>query len=548
MSDVYPFERGPFPYDLKLWDYYYSLWADRRWVHRRVDNIGASQSSTWSDIKITFDINAAVLEATARSYRISPEERLLLPLMTLPKSHMLGFEAEMNGKVQSLAGNDDSARIAQAISFCSFLKSHPVYQEDFKTCYKKLAEDTYRAFKDSSARSLSAIAGQQIAIARQHSQESKSLAKEAAELISESENFSSPEKLKYLVSRIEKLTKEMLSANTYARLLVNFIQHLNSFWGTTNSPIADHALIVLKSDRVPASSNAMLTLNFLKPHGSKLGKKFVGRSHKVIQYRESLLGSHFENRYHIRIQVPPTLRIVSARRVAEEKNPRIIDNFNLPPNDWILGGQDDRVEIHDRKLAQFPSNGTNCRKHYALIQVEPYPHVFYTKAAYTVSALLAFLIFTDWYSFKPIDIVPASVALAALFVGVPKLLGRATEDSLTESILSRMRQGLSSLVAISLASGIVRQLSDPVVQRILSDISDLQASDHGFSIIGALFTGQSFSIDFWPASFGVVGIFLWLFSCSLCVLYFGWLSTAYSFYRWNSRKASKLFSAKETSL
>src|SRR5699024_8884738 len=104
--------------------------------------------------------------------------------------------------------------------------------------------------------------------------------------------------------------------------------------------------------------------------------------------------SHFENRYHIRIQVPPSLRIVSVKRVAEEKNRRIVDNFNPPPNDWVLDGQDDRVEIHDRKIARSPSDAINYKKHYALIQVEPLPHVFYTKAVYTVLALLGFLLFT----------------------------------------------------------------------------------------------------------------------------------------------------------
>lgn len=565
MPTSYSFEKGPFPFDLQLWNFYYTLWTDRRWVHRRVDTIGSSEPSPWMNIEISFDINSAILEATAAAYNISPNKRLLLPLMLQPRTHLLGFEADLNGRSQSLASNDDSARMAQAISFASFMEKRVIQLDSFKYHYEALAADTYLAFKDSSAKLLQEKIAENIEKANQLIDQSTELEKQLTDNSLEHATSAA------LLTEISEVTEKMRAHYTYAGFLNDFIAHINSgvLWRETGNPLQGYRIIVLKVDRMHASSNAILNLRFLSPQTNKtsLNPLSFRRNAKTIYYRQSLLGTNFENRYHIRIKVPPGLKIVSAERNVVGRNPRIIDNLNeIEKIHEKFGGQDNVREWHDTQLRKTSTSPVGPERCHALIRVEPDPRIFYSKALYTIVALLAFLFFAFSADLSSADIVTSSVALAALFIAVPKLLGRAEhEDFLTARILSCMRVALGFLITFCFIVGIGRQafnnksflfdgqspLTASEISECLSRISEavlkLNSDPDGANgeIIGEsrIYCGENmttWSSD--PSTYSNVFDLLFILAILGCILYACWMLGAILIYIYRLRKATSHYS------
>lgn len=534
-NSAHSFELGPVEFNKSLWEYYYFLWTDRRWIHRRVDTIGSTDSSHWTNVDISFDINGAVLEATTKAYRLSDNERRPVPLMLHPKTHLLSFHSELNGAEQSLAGADDATRITQAISFYSFLREHPELTNQFERHFQQLANDTYQSIKSASVKELS----------------------EKIEIyIAETDNYL--DQLARSSAAEEKITpnqSQTLSWETavelaeYAVLLSIFISHMNSFWGKSANPLQGHSLIIVKVDRLSPAKNATLKLRFVKPHGEKLGTKVLGHQHKTIQYRESMLGSHFENRYHIRIDVPSSLKIVSVTTVEEstEKSTDQHAKKKLSPgqNGWIIGGQGNHIEIHDRKISNHPSNRSDATSRLiAQFEVEPKPQAFYTRASFAVFALILFLLFTDLYHSSSAEILTASIAIAALFVAVPKLLGRDTEDSLTANILSRMRLGLSVLTGICFTAGLYKQLLLPPILHQLCEgethsDSCAPSAPAENSLVTFLISKDKVSEFVAHIPWIPIGNILWATSLLLCIAYFLWIIIALCVYYSRSRKSAK---------
>lgn len=464
------FEEGPIDPVMERWERSYALWDDRTWITRRVDAIEFESSNTIKTT-ISFDIDLAKLNQILNNLEsCDPNtEAIALPLLIQESQPFLNINLTLNGNSQSIQGGDQSARFSQEILFHHYVKvSGRCSSEKLRKYFAQVSQLTYDSFKDSAP-----------------------------------------------VQRCQDTSDG--EWNFYEELLGENIDDIPGF----GLLISGSHILLAQIDRLPPGQNCVLKLELYRPYDRSKSFRVNRTSNKKIQYPYSLLGTSRENRYHLRIKVPPTLSVVhidesdiarirphKQRRGFERQHPlkRLSNILVLPATrillslfstpiesqprnrSWDVSNAGCDISVHDR--AGIPRRksgvdtktqetwiGSNSRKHeidpnlklfqlgaegrLLKIRVEPQFRSYYGKYLLACAILSAFLVFSIAARWSPFEFVVFILSVCAFFVSFPSLFTVQNEDDFTSSIFLPFRLCLGFLVTLVLAGGAAAQISAP---------------------------------------------------------------------------------------
>ena len=458
--------------------FYYELWHDRSWINRRIDEVKIiSEDAT--ETKSTFDLNIERLNELAVKHGIADSDRLVVPLLFQPRMPLLRVDIDLNGIPQSLAGTLQSASVSACICVHDILEHlttdssdeqfdrfyEPLYSWLIDGNMSKMYKDLNRILRDSDGSNLS----RSWDVERWSDLEYSYIAVVCLDRLHRSQNA----KLTCIFSTMYSKA-ESAEPSHFTPAAVDYYNAAESITTEPDMPESIRAVTAASSKRRLPSKLAVLPSKII--HAAEVSKLWLLPRSRDIPFMipGTQLGTGFEERYHLKFQVPDGLLITSLSIYEEGIGPdRAILERPVYAHEKYAAGRccclacawsdavnarvastSNSLEIHD--LTKTRSGGTG-RKYEIRIGMEPDPRIFKLPAVLCLYLLLLYTIIVRVATWSLPDLAVFTLTAAAFFVALPFLFRRYREHDFTSIALRRLRRVLGVLVATCLTGGLFNQ-------------------------------------------------------------------------------------------
>lgn len=366
--------------------FYHSLWYNRNWIYRRIDEIHIIKSDQYK-IKSTFDLDIGYLREKLKINK----QQVALPLMSLVRSPILDIDVDLNGIPQSLAGSSISANITR----CILLQD---IEANIKLNYnsrKWLSSILYKWLLSGNERILQDANAETEAVIRYYHHVNR-----GRTITPEDENKLRIEK-KNLGLKIKSLNflmgESSLDMNDKPNLISNKYKLKDVFIAVV--------LINLPENIQRAKLTFTVTFSVIQDNENKwVDYVFPFFPAKDTPYKiaGTLLGQGTEERYHCRINAPKGHYITKVEIFTNDNSKKTIPIKGTHDNLNRQNGSEQ--DIIDLRIGSFPENTTYLeikdetqvgKGRYTetnlAVYFEPFAHIFMTRAYVSILLLTVYL-------------------------------------------------------------------------------------------------------------------------------------------------------------